>query len=362
MNSETNNQYPETPLEKHQGRSIFLTCSVILMFLAVIIVAIIGFGSAYVHSQFLKTNDLAKVDTFAVSTGQSDAQIAANLKSQHFISSTFIYRIFLKLNPAEADVRAGIYQLPAHANIAQIAGILANTNDVKGLFSIRIIEGSTINDIAANIAQNTSIKADDVISAEQELSQSYAYFGQSPKPQSLEGYLFPDTYYVSGQSSATDVLNKMLANTDQKITPQMQSDAVKQGHSIQQIIIVASLIEKEIGTVGTNVRDPNTVQQERETVAGIIYNRLAAGIPLQLDSTKLYIIPGQTQPDSAYDTYVHAGLPPGPIDNPSLDSIEAAVYPTATSYMYFLTDSSGTAHFSTTLAEQNQNIAKYLNK
>jgi UPF0755 protein len=142
----------------------------------------------------------------------------------------------------------------------------------------------------------------------------------------------------------------------------MQSDASKQGRSIQQIVTIASLIEKEIGTVGTSVRDPNVVQQERETVAGIIYNRLAVGMPLQLDSTKLYIFPGQTQPDNAYDTYTHVGLPPGPIDNPSLNSIEAAVYPVTTEYMYFLTDSSGTAHFAKTLAEQNQNIAKYLNK
>lgn len=362
MNLDTNNQYPEVPVEKHRGRSVFLTFSVILMFLAVIIVAIIGFGSVYVHGQFLKINGLAKVDTFTVSSGQSDSQIANNLQSQKFIASALIYRIFLKLNPADANVKAGVYQLPAHANVGQIAEILGNTADVKGTFSIRIVEGSTINDIAANIAQNTSIKASDVISAEQQLAQSYAYFAQSPKPKSLEGYLFPDTYYISGQSSASDILSKMLADTDQKITPQMQSDALKQGRSVQQILTVASLIEKEIGTVGTNLRDPNTVQQERETVAGIIYNRLAAGMPLQLDSTKLYILPGQTQTDPAYDTYTHAGLPPGPIDNPSLDSIKAAIYPANTDYMYFLTDSSGTAHFSKTLAEQNQNIAKYLNK
>jgi UPF0755 protein len=362
MNTEANNQYSENPPEHHKGRSIFLTLSVALLFLAVVIVVIIGFGSAYVHNQFLKTNSLAKVDAFTVTSGQSNTQIAANLQSQKFIANALIYRIFLKLNPAYANIQAGVYQLPTHANIAQIAETLANTADVKGAFSIRIIEGSTINEIAANVSQNTSIKAADVINAEQQLARSYSYFGQNPKPQSLEGYLFPDTYYISSQSSASDILSKMLADTVQKITPQMQSDAIKKGRSIQQILTVASLIEKEIGTVGTNLRDPNTVQQERETVAGIIYNRLAAGIPLQLDSTKLYIQPGQTQPDLSYDTYTHTGLPPGPIDNPSLNSIEAAIYPVTTDYMYFLTDSSGTAHFAKTLAEHNQNIAKYLNK
>jgi UPF0755 protein len=142
----------------------------------------------------------------------------------------------------------------------------------------------------------------------------------------------------------------------------MQSDAAKENLSIQQVITVASLVEKEVGTVGTDLRDPNTVQQEREIVAGIIYNRLKAGMPLQLDSTKLYVQPGQTQPDPAYDTYTNVGLPPGPICNPSLNSIEAAIYPANTDYLYFLTDSSGTAHFAKTLAEQNQNIAEYLNK
>jgi len=345
-----------------RGRNIVLIVIVILLFLAAIIAAIIGFGSAYLHNQFFKANAFGAAGSFTVISGQSTSQIAANLYNQKFIGNAQMYRIFLKLNPSDANIQAGVYQIPAHSSIAQIAEILANSAEIKGSASLRIVEGSSINDIAAAISKTTPLKTSDVIAAEQQLAQSYSYFGQNPKPKNLEGYLFPDTYYINSQSTAIDILSKMLANTNQKITPQMQSDAAKENLSIQQVITVASLVEKEVGTVGTDLRDPNTVQQEREIVAGIIYNRLKAGMPLQLDSTKLYVQPGQTQPDPAYDTYTNVGLPPGPICNPSLNSIEAAIYPANTDYLYFLTDSSGTAHFAKTLAEQNQNIAEYLDK
>ena len=132
---------------------------------------------------------------------------------------------------------------------------------------------------------------------------------------------------------------------------------------------MASIIEKEVGTSTTNATAANTqLVSDRKIVAGIFYNRLAASIPLQSDATVLYATqitePGYTGEDlkvnSPYNTYTNQGLPPGPIGDPSLSSILAAIYPTKSSYLYFISKPDGSTVFATTLAEQDQNEQTYL--
>jgi UPF0755 protein len=191
-----------------------------------------------------------------------------------------------------------------------------------------------------------------------DFSQEFSILADKPKSYGLEGYLFPDTYRIFNQAPVLDVIEKMLGNLDAKFTPMMRADIARQGRTIYQVITLASIIEKEV-----------RIAEDRKIVSGIFWNRLAIGQALGSDATLSYILGDkdaahsieQTKIDSPYNTYHYAGLPPGPICNPSLDAIIAAIYPAATDYYYFLTDpKSGKTIFSKTLEEHNRNKQKYL--
>jgi UPF0755 protein len=160
-----------------------------------------------------------------------------------------------------------------------------------------------------------------------------------------------------GQNIGNIIIEKALDNFSKKITPEMLQQAQTQGMSLYQIITLASIIEKEAG--GS--------QDDRKTIAGVFYNRLKIDMPLQSDATISFvtgrspITSDDTQINSPYNTYKYKGLPPGPICNPSLNSIMAALYPTASNYFYFLTiPQTGQAVFAQTIDEHNKNKAQYL--
>ena len=202
--------------------------------------------------------------------------------------------------------------------------------------TVVIPEGETVADI------NQRLQASNVLSPGEAL------------PESLEGYLFPDTYQFYVSSSLPVVEKKFAKNFDAKVLP-----IIPHADNLKNILVVASLVQVEAKT-----------PSDMRIVSGIIWKRLQAGMPLQLDSTICYI--KATTPclpitkadlaiNSPYNTYLHRGLPPGPIDNPGLNAIEAALYPQATPYWYYLSVSgSGKMVFAKTLDEQEQNIVKYL--
>jgi len=182
---------------------------------------------------------------------------------------------------------------------------------------------------------------------EQELSinweEDYSFLKDKPDNMSLEGYLFPDTYRIYASSSPAELVSRMLDNFDKKLTSEMRADIKKQGKTIHEIITMASIIEKEA---------PIFAQKDlkdAKIVSGIFWNRLEIGMALQSDATLSYIL-NDNKPahsgselniDSPYNTYKYPGLIPGPICNPGIAAIEAAIYPTDTNYLYFLTTLDG---------------------
>ncbi len=171
-----------------------------------------------------------------------------------------------------------------------------------------------------------------------------------------EGYLFPDTYFFFPDATSSMVVNTMRKNFDTQIVS-LLPDLTLSGRTISEIVIMASLIEKETRT-----------PEERRVVSGILWDRLALGMALQVDAVFGYIKGVQTysptfddlQIDSPYNTYKYRGLPPGPISNPGLDALTAAVHPTKTPYLYYLTGSDGNMYYAQTFAEHKANRAKYL--
>jgi len=225
--------------------------------------------------------------------------------------------------------------------------------------NITIIPGWNIKQIDAYLKE-TGVSSDKKVSSfmVKDYSADYTFLSSASPKATLEGYLFPDTYRVYDTATADEAVRKMLNNFGNKVTDTMLLDIKKSGKSLDDIIIMASIVEKEV-----------TSNTDMKIVAGIFWNRIKSGQALESCATLAYILGKQkvqysyedTRTDSPYNTYLNRGLPPGPIASPSLNAIMSAIYPTDTNYNYFLTRSdTGATVFSSTYAEHLKNKAKYL--
>lgn len=242
--------------------------------------------------------------------------------------------------------------------------------------NITIIEGWRIADLAGYLENKGLVNAQTFLkSAKNFNAAGYDLLASRPGKASLEGYIFPDTYRLFKPETATDenfgaeLIKKALDNLELKFTPQMVAQAKTHNLSIHQIITLASIIEKETGRNAVTEEQKTALDLERKNVASIFYNRLKIGMALESDATINYATgksnPTPTQDDldanSPYNTYKNRGLPPGPICNPSLSSILAALYPAQTDYYFFLhKQPSGEPVFSKTFEEHVKNKFKYL--
>ncbi|MFA7663080.1 MAG: endolytic transglycosylase MltG, partial [Patescibacteria group bacterium] len=171
------------------------------------------------------------------------------------------------------------------------------------------------------------------------------------------GYIFPDTYHITTTATAEEIMDKALSNFGNKLTPELRAEIKAQGKTIYEIITLASIVENEVAKA-----------EDMKIVAGIFWNRLDIGMGLQSDATINYITSGKTtrptaddlKIDSPYNTYKYRGLPPGPIANPGIASIEAVINPTKTDYLYFLTTPDKQTIFSKTFEEHVAAKNKYL--
>ena len=228
--------------------------------------------------------------------------------------------------------------------------------------TIKVIEGWNIKQLASyldsfgGVLASSSVDIGTLTMAD--FKDDYSFLSGLPAKTSLEGYLFPDTYRIYASSSATDIVYKMLDNFDNKLTEEMRQDIIAQHKTLSEIITMASIIEKEV-----------TVSTDMAIVSGIFWDRITNGQALQSCATLAYIL-GENKPQysyeetrtpSAYNTYLHRDLPPGPIANPGLMAITAAIYPKDTNYNYFLSDpKTGDTIYASTYDEHLQNKNKYL--
>lgn len=252
--------------------------------------------------------------------GASAPQVAKELANANVIKYPFVFEIVLRLAGESEHIQSGAYRFKTPENLFTVIYRLVTGS--YGLPSVRLtfIEGTTVKEMADQVAN-----AFPTISA--------AQFTAAAQPEA--GYLFPDTYFFSPLSDAVAIVTKTRANFDTKIAP-LLGDVHASGHSISDIVIMASLIEKEA-----------RADVDQHMVAGILWNRLALGMPLQVDAAR--------------ETYAHKGFPLAPIANPGLASLLAALNPTETAYLYYLTSGDGLMHYAKTYAVHQANVRKYLN-
>ena len=195
-------------------------------------------------------------------------------------------------------------------------------------------------------------------------SSEFSFLKDKPVNRGLEGYLYPDTYRIFASSSPSGLVEKMLSNFDRQLTDKMREDIKAQGKTIYEIVTMASILEKE---APINYTDNDN--RDARIISGIFWRRIEAGQALQSCATLAYILgvnkarytTADTKIDSPYNTYKYRDLPRGPISNPSILAIEAAIYPLSTSYNYFLTPAgSNKIIYSNTYAEHLRNKSKYL--
>jgi len=228
--------------------------------------------------------------------------------------------------------------------------------------TITIIEGWRMEEIARYLEEQGLVTQVAIFSTvknpSSELLAKYDFLQDKPAKSSLEGYLFPDTYRVFKNTSAEEVIGKMLDNFGSKLSPELLVKIKASGQSIFQIITLASIVEKEVRT-----------PEDMKMVADVFLKRLKEGIALRSDATINYITGkglvqpslADTQVDNLYNTYLYPGLPPGPIASPGLNAIKATIEPTPNPYYYFLTTKDGQVIYSKTYEEHLQNKRKYLN-
>lgn len=276
-----------------------------------------------------------------VARGASVPEIARQLSDEHLIKHATLLRLVLRMVGVGTTVQAGAYRFNNPENLLVIAYRISTGEYGIPPARVTLVEGTTVRESAKLISD-----------ALPEISETD--FIKVAKP--YEGYLFPDTYTFAPGENAGSVVAEMRENFNTKIA--MLSDKINSsGHSLSDIVTMASLVEKEARS--TDVR---------RIVAGILWNRLKLGMPLQVDAVFGYIFNKDTYSpsfsdlkiNSPYNTYTHTGLPPTPINNPGLDSLEAAISPTKTNYLYYLVDKNGIIHYAVTYAAHHANQKKYL--
>jgi UPF0755 protein len=255
------------------------------------------------------------------------------------------------MTKSDKRLRAGEYRLSAAMTPAQILDVLVQGRSV--LYRLTIPEGYTIVQIAQEVARQDLGTAEDVqrLATDPQFVQSHGI-----EAQTLEGYLFPDTYYFPKDVEPRKIIAKMVERFKAQLQPVWEQRAKELNFSVHQIVTLASIIEKETGA-----------PSERPIIASVFHNRLKKKMRLESDPTVIYGIPNfdgnikrhHLQTWTPYNTYKIRGLPPGPIANPGRASIEATLYPDQTDFLYFVAKKDGTHHFSTNIKDHNRAVRKY---
>lgn len=291
---------------------------------------------------------------FNINRGEGSKEIALNLEKAGLVKWAPFFRIYVLTTGTAKKLQTGSYLLLSSMSISKIAEKISSGDVIK--LKVTIPEGFNL----VQIEEEMKVQGLDLQCKSQKLSSyinAYDFLKTYPNQASLEGYLFPDTYYFPYQISNEDIIKLMLNNFDSKLTPDLREEIKKQKKTVFEIVTAASLIEKEVRT-----------KEDKEIVSGILWKRIDSNIPLQIDATIAYLTGKQstkisleeTKIDSPYNTYKYRGLPVGPICNPGIESIKAAIYPKESAYWFYLSTPKGETIFSRNLDEHNIAKARYL--
>ncbi|MFQ5645746.1 MAG: endolytic transglycosylase MltG [bacterium] len=319
----------------------------ILIVLLVILLADLGWFGWYYYYSLAPTYAPFADKIIRIKRGTTLKEAARLLSEEKLIKECKIFTFWA----ADRKIKAGEYRLTPRMSASEIMAVLERGKSV--LYRLTVPEGFRGEQIAELVHRKGLAKKEVFFLAFRDIKllNSLGIEGKD-----AEGYLFPDTYFFPKGIKAEVIIREMVGQFENRFTEEMRNRATDLGWSLHEVVTLASLIEKEAGHQG-----------ERSLISSVFHNRLKRGERLYSDPTVMYGLSRFDQrltkkdlaSDSPYNTYKHKGLPPGPIANPGLASIKAALYPAKTDYRFFVSKNDGTHLFSRTLREHNRAVLKY---
>lgn len=318
----------------------------------IIVLMIVGYGvHTWYDRNLAPVSDSLQMTTFTVASGESLNRIAADLKQDDLIRNSAAFKFYVRLRGSYAKIQAGTYTLRPSMSAPQIVSKFTKGDVSKS--DVTIYPGKTIQDIRQIFKQ--------VGYSDSELDTAFdasTYSGEPvlsylPSGASLEGFLYPDTFQKTATTSAQAIIRQSLEEMQSHLTADVIAGFRNQGLSVFQGVTLASIVNQESG-------DPSA----QPTIAQVFLSRLKQGMPLQSNVTADYAsdmagVARTVTIDSPYNTYLHPGLPPGPIGNVTDSALKAVAHPSATNYLYFIAGDDKTIHFSVTEAQHEQAIKQY---
>lgn len=283
--------------------------------------------------------------------GTSFIQSVDILENAGLVKNRYMFYLLVLSNNVHRHIRAGEYELSTSMSPMDVLNKLVS-GDIKS-YHVTIPEDFTVREIAARLASFELIDEKIFMSLSLDSRFLRSLGIQSP---SVEGYLYPDTYFFDRSMGAGEIINVMVERFRKSVTPEMRKRASELGMTLPEIVTLASIIGKESG-----------YRSEKALISAVFHNRLKKGMKLQSDPTAIYNLDSfdgyvkrsHLKRESPYNTYVINGLPPSPIGNPAVDSIRAALYPASVDYLYFVSNNNGSHNFSSNLRNHNKAVLRY---
>jgi UPF0755 protein len=330
--------------------------AIIGLFSVLILGAIFGF-IAITAGKFIGSGagPDSSIVSFEVRKGKSFQSVAEELEQKKFISNAFFFHVYARIKSSTQKIKVGEYGLSQNMTPPQVLEIITSGKSIGHPFTVS--EGLNIFEIADLYQQQGFGTREQFLDACTDKEFVKQLVGEGPE--SLEGYLFPETYQITKFSTTKELLRSMVENFQQAYAQAIASSKI-QGLSKHQIVTLASIIEKETGA-----------PEERPLISSIFHNRLKKNMLLQTDPTIIYGISEREKKTvlkiskkdiltpTRYNTYVIKGLPPGPIANPGKEALLAAVNPSQSSYLFFVSQNNGTHIFSSTYEEHSKAVRKF---
>jgi UPF0755 protein len=331
------------------GRALFGVAVAIVVGTGVIVgAASIWFRDAVYGDRALP----ARQTDVVIERGSTFAQVTAALRDKGVLQHPLAFRILARLRHADSDVKAGEYRFPAHQTSDDILKRLVRGEQFA--VWVTIPEGYTAKEIAQVLASRS---LGDASAYERIFLESGGITVGGRPTANLEGYLYPSTYLLPTDDSPRQIARVLVDQFRQELPRDAAARARALHLTVPDVVTIASLIERE-----------GKADDERPTIASVIYNRLRLGMPLEIDASIEYTFPEHhdvitkrdLESDSPYNTYRHTGLPPTPIANPGKPSLDAAFAPAHSDFLYYVAKGDGHHAFAKTLQEHNANVARYL--
>ncbi len=307
-------------------------------------------------------DDKQKV-AFRIEPGETAATIGPRLQQMGLIRDAGLFSLVVRYRGVGSTLQVGDYQISPSMTMGEIITELQHGRSAGVL--VTIPEGWRMEQVAAKLEEAGMGKSDDYLALMRKSDFPYSWLKERPKgaPESLEGFLFPDTYEFPADATPAAVVDIMLRNFERKVAPELRREMATHNLGFYEALVLASIVEREA-----------VVPEERPTIAAVFLTRLDHGMYLQADPTVVYAkgLDPQTRRwwmpmqetdsksvESPYNTFLYGGLPPGPICSPGLASLEGVARPDSTNYLYFVAKGDGSHVFAETFEEHLENVRKY---